>query len=108
MLIDPAQFEAKADDTARLLKALANQRRLMVLCKLMTLGRATVGDLADAVGLSQSALSQHLSLMRDEGLVTFDRDAQTLWYRIGDPRVTTLMSTLYDLYCAPGALPIQG
>ena len=108
MIIDTDQFEAKADETARLLKALANQRRLMVLCKLITLGRATVGDLAQAVGLSQSALSQHLSVMRDEGLVTFDRDAQTLWYRIGDPRVTTLIGALYDLYCAPGAPARQG
>ena len=62
-------------------------------------GEATVGDLADAIGLSQSALSQHLARMREEGIVTFRRDAQTLWYRIADPRVESLLATLHRLYC---------
>ena len=96
-----AEFEAKATDIATMLKALANPRRLMVLCQLMLHGSATVNALAQAVGLSQSALSQHLSLMRDEGIVTFDRQGQTLHYRIADPRVTHHMTALYDLYCAP-------
>ena len=64
-------------------------------------GSASVTALAAAVGLSQSALSQHLGLMRDEGLVAFDRDGQTLNYRIADPRISTLLNTLYALYCAP-------
>ena len=62
-------------------------------------GEATVGALADAVGLSQSALSQHLARMREEGIVAFRRDAQTLWYRIADPRVESLLATLHRLYC---------
>jgi len=101
-------FEAKATAIADILKTMANPRRLMVLCKLMVLGSATVNALAAAVGLSQSALSQHLSLMRDEGLVTFDRAGQTLHYRIADPRVLRHMAALYDLYCAPSPDPIQG
>jgi ArsR family transcriptional regulator len=63
-------------------------------------GEATVGTLAAEVGLSQSALSQHLARMREEGIVAFRREAQTVWYRIGDPRIETLLSTLHRLYCA--------
>lgn len=95
-----AQFEASAGRIADMLKAAGNQRRLMVLCKLVRLGRANVTQLCAAVGLSQSALSQHLAVLRDEGLVAFDREGQTLWYRIADARTETLLSTLYDLYCA--------
>jgi ArsR family transcriptional regulator len=72
----------------------------MVLCKLVEHGEMTVTDLAEAVGLSQSALSQHLAKMRDEALVAFRRESQTLWYRVADPRLEALLATLYDLYCA--------
>jgi DNA-binding transcriptional ArsR family regulator len=97
--MDLATFEAKADKVAETLKAIGNARRLMVLCKLVEHGEATVAALAQEVGLSQSALSQHLAKMREEQLVTFRRESQTLWYRIADPRVETLLGTLYDLYC---------
>ena len=97
--IDPRALQAKAGAVAGLLGALANDRRLLVLCNLVEEGEATVGALADAVGLSQSALSQHLARMREEGIVTFRRDAQTLWYRIADPRVESLLATLHRLYC---------
>ena len=97
--IDPRALQAKAGAVAGLLGALANDRRLLVLCNLVEEGEATVGALADAVGLSQSALSQHLARMREEGIVTFRRDAQTLWYRIADPRVERLLATLHRLYC---------
>jgi DNA-binding transcriptional ArsR family regulator len=90
---------AKAAAVAELLQALANDKRLLILCTLVERGEVTAGELAGAVGLSQSALSQHLARMRDEKLVAFRRDAQTLWYRIADPRVETLLSTLYRLYC---------
>ena len=97
--MDLATFETKAGDVATLLKAMANTRRLMVLCKLVEHGEMTVGDLAQEVALSQSALSQHLAKMRDEGLVAFRRESQTLWYRIADPRTEELLATLYELYC---------
>lgn len=97
--MDLTTFEAKAGDVAALLKAMANTRRLMVLCKLVEHGEMTVGDLAQQVALSQSALSQHLAKMRDEGLVAFRRESQALWYRIADPRTDTLLATLYQLYC---------
>ncbi len=86
---------------AGILRALANERRLMILCKLVEWGEGNVNSLAEAVGLSQSALSQHLAKMRDEGLVTYRRESQTLWYRIADPRIEDLFATLHRLYCKP-------
>jgi ArsR family transcriptional regulator len=62
-------------------------------------GEASVNALAEEVGLSQSALSQHLAKMRDEGLITFRRESQTLWNRIADPRIEQLFATLHDLFC---------
>ncbi len=106
--VDFARFEARAGEIAAMLKAAGNQRRLMVLCKLVRLGRANVTQLCGSVGLSQSALSQHLSVLRDEGLVAFDREGQTLWYRIADPRTEKLLSTLYDLYCATDVAEQEG
>ena len=97
--MDNLTFQAKAGEVANLLSLMGNQRRLMVLCKLAEHGEMMVGDLADEAGLSQSALSQHLGKMRDDGLVTFRRESQTLWYRIADPRIETLLATLYQLFC---------
>ena len=97
--MDLATFERKAGEVANLLKAIGNTRRLMVLCKLVEHGEMTVRDLADEVGLSQSALSQHLARMRDERLVAFRKESQSIWYRIADPRTEHLLATLYQLYC---------
>lgn len=96
---DLKAFEATAAEVAGLLGALANERRLMILCKLVEWGEANVGTLAEAVGLSQSALSQHLARMRDEGIVTYRREGQTLWYRIADPRAEQIFATLHRLFC---------
>ncbi|WP_309602756.1 metalloregulator ArsR/SmtB family transcription factor [Sphingomonas sp.] len=103
--LDLTELEAKADQVAAVMKALANPRRLLILCKLAEVRTASVNTLATAISLSQSALSQHLAVMRDEGLVTFDRDSQTLYYRIADPRIVALLDTLYQLYCAPSGDP---
>ena len=92
-------FAANALEVADLLRTLGNERRLMILCKLVEAGEMTVGALVEAVGLSQSALSQHLANMRDANVVTFRRDSQTLWYRIADPRIEQLMAELHRLFC---------
>lgn len=92
-------FAANALEVAHVLRALGNERRLMILCRLVEAGEMTVGALVEAVGLSQSALSQHLAKMRDEKIVTFRRDSQTLWYRISDPRIEQMMAELHRLYC---------
>jgi DNA-binding transcriptional ArsR family regulator len=96
---DFATFEANTAKVADLLRALANERRLMVLCKLLEGGEQSVGTLARAAKLSQSATSQHLAKMRDEGLVDFRREGQTLWYRIAEPRTQLLLVYLQELYC---------
>jgi ArsR family transcriptional regulator len=100
---DLATFAANAKLVADVLRTLANERRLMILCKLVEWGEATVGSLADAVGLSQSALSQHLAKMREEGIVTYRRESQALWYRIADPKTEALLGHLQRLYCPPEA-----
>ena len=97
--VDSAALERKAAVVADLLRAIGNERRLLILCKLVEWGEANVGALAHAVGLSQSALSQHLAKMRQEGIVTFRRESQTLWYRIADARVERLFAVLHDLFC---------
>ncbi len=94
-------FEQAATQVADVLRAIANERRLMILCKLVEWGEANATSLAEAAGLSQSALSQHLAKMRDEGLVTYRRESQTLWYRIADPRIEELFATLHRLFCKP-------
>ena len=82
-----------------MLRTLANERRLVILCKLVAGGEANVNSLAETVGLSPSALSQHLAKMREDGLVTYRRESQTLWYRIADSRIEDLLATLQKLYC---------
>ena len=98
---DVAALEGRAAAVAGIVHALANERRLMILCKLVEWGEANVSTLAQAVGLSPSALSQHLAKMRDEGLVAFRRELRTVWYRIADPRIERLFATLRELFCRP-------
>ncbi|WP_245416823.1 ArsR/SmtB family transcription factor [Undibacter mobilis] len=94
-----AQLERKAAEAAGLLKLLANENRLLILCRLAIVGEMSVGALADAVDLSQSALSQHLGKMRDDGLLATRRDAQTIYYRIADKNAARLLALLKDIYC---------
>ena len=96
--LDVADFQANAGEAAKLLRALANERRLMILCQLSE-GERSVGELLPAVGLSQSALSQHLGVLREEGIVTTRREAQTIRYRIADPAALKLVSTLAEIFC---------
>ena len=92
-------LEAKAGEATRFLKLLANEQRLLVLCNLVSNGEMTVNELADAVGLSQSALSQHLGRLRADGFVAFRREAQTLHYRVTDRRAVRLLTTLKKIFC---------
>jgi ArsR family transcriptional regulator, virulence genes transcriptional regulator len=98
--LSPTQFAAKAGEAAALLKALANETRLMVLCQLVD-GEHSVGALQDACGLSQSALSQHLARLRDEALVATRRESQTIYYRLADPKAARVLETLAAIYCPP-------
>ena len=87
-----------------MLKALANRHRLIIICQLIEKERS-VGELADALNIRDSTVSQHLSLLRRDGLVTPRRDGQTIWYSIGSPQARELVRTLYQLYCAPACVP---
>ncbi len=89
----------QAATAARMLKLLGNKYRLVILCYLIVHGELKVGDLVEVVGLSQSALSQHLALLRTDRLITFRRDAQTLYYRVNDPRAAQILQLLKNIYC---------
>lgn len=84
---------ANAQSAAVLLRVLANEHRLQVLCALRP-GELSVGQIADHVGLSQSALSQHLARLRQDGVVVTRRQGQTIFYRIGDPDVMTVLEAV--------------
>ena len=94
-----ADFADRAAEAAGLLKALANEKRLMILCKLLERGEMSVMSLSDSVGLSQSALSQHLAKMRDEKIIDFRRDGQTIYYHVSSPDVNRILKTLKSIYC---------
>jgi DNA-binding transcriptional ArsR family regulator len=93
------QLERRAAQAARLLKLLANEHRLLILCRLVAQREMTVGELGQAVGLSQSALSQHLAKMREEGLLATRREAQTVFYRVADADTRRVLALLKDIYC---------
>lgn len=102
--VDITQFQASAGRAAKLLKALGNERRLMILCQLVD-GERSVGQLQPSVGLSQSALSQHLAVLREEGVVAARRDGLTVWYRILDPAAVRVVATLAEVFCPPDMRP---
>jgi len=91
---------AAADEASSLLKALANRHRLLIVCQLTEQERS-VGELASLLNIRDSTVSQHLALLRKDGLVTARRDGQTIWYSIGSPPARELVRTLYRAYCAP-------
>lgn len=89
----------RSAEAAALLRLLGNERRLLVACHLATRGEMAVGALAGLVGLSMSALSQHLALLREAGVVDMRRSGQAVLYRLADPRAAALLGLLHDLYC---------
>jgi DNA-binding transcriptional ArsR family regulator len=93
-------MEAAADSASDLLKALANRHRLLIVCQLID-GERSVGDLAEFLGLRDSTVSQHLALLRKDGLVIARRDAQTIYYSIASDPAREILKTLYQVYCAP-------
>ena len=94
-----ADLEKSASEAARLLKLLANEHRLLILCRLVAEREMSVGEIAAAVKLSQSALSQHLAKMREEGILATRREAQTIFYRIADKNVARVLALLKNIYC---------
>lgn len=97
---DLGLFEESAGRAAALLRLLSNEKRLIVLCQLAD-GELSVGEIQSRVGLSQSALSQHLALLRDEGVVATRRESQTIYYRVADHAAMRIIQTLAELFCPP-------
>jgi ArsR family transcriptional regulator, virulence genes transcriptional regulator len=97
---DPSGLEAGVHSAARLMKMLASEQRLLLLCRLLE-GEASVGALSRHAGLSQTAASQHLARMRAEGLVATRREAQTIHYRLADPAALKVLGALCDIYGDP-------
>jgi DNA-binding transcriptional ArsR family regulator len=98
--MDTMELSEHSNAAAGLLSAMANPKRLMILCCLVK-GEVAVGALANQVGLSQSALSQHLSKLRAQKLVKTRRDAQTIYYSSSSESVLKVLETLEDIYCTP-------
>lgn len=98
--VDPDAMRAHAGDAAQLLKALANEKRLMILC-LLAEGEQSVGELNGKLDLSQSALSQHLAVLRADSLVETRRDAQTIYYALSAGPAQRIIETLHGIYCEP-------
>lgn len=94
------RFKASAADAAALLRALSNEHRLMILCRLGE-QELQVAQLLDLLDLSQSALSQHLAVLREQGLIAARRDGVAVFYRIHDPTALKVIAVLADIYCPP-------
>lgn len=101
LLVDRSMTDlvSRVAEATAMLKALANENRLMILCKLLERGEMSVMPLSEELVLSQSALSQHLAKMRDEGIVGFRREGQTVFYRVASPKAGRILKTLKSIYC---------
>ena len=92
-------FKRQAGEASRLLKMMGNESRLLALCFLAEEGELSAGDLAQRVGLSQSALSQHLAKLREDDLVATRKDAQSVFYRVCNPNAQRVLELLHDIFC---------
>ncbi|QAU46117.1 transcriptional regulator [Bradyrhizobium guangzhouense] len=100
MKVDAEVMERAADQASELLKALANRHRLLIICQLID-GERSVGELAEFLNLRDSTVSQHLALLRKDGLVSARREAQTIFYSIASEPAREVLKTLYEAFCAP-------
>ena len=96
--MDLQQMQSNAELVAAMLKSMANPSRLLLLCGLVTRPH-TVSELVELTGLSQSAVSQHLARLRDEGIVAAARDAQRMVYSLSNPDIAKILETLHAMYC---------
>jgi len=101
--VNPTEMVEAADRASELLKSLGNRHRLLILCQL-TEGKRSVGDLAAFLKLRDSTVSQHLSLLRRDGLVEARRDGQTIWYTIASPPARRVLETLFEIFCKPASI----
>lgn len=95
---DFSQMQENAARAVRVLKCLANESRLMIIC-VLTEGELSVSGLNERIPLSQSALSQHLAVLRDQDLVTTRRESQTIYYSLTQSEAVSIIERLHDIYC---------
>lgn len=95
--MEVSQLEENANSASVLLKAMSNETRLMILCQLLN-GEKTAGELDSATQLSQSALSQHLAVLRDRGLVQTRRQSQHIYYSLSGNKPRAIIEVLYSIY----------
>ncbi len=105
--MDLDAMEVRARRASVLLKAMGNPHRLMILCRLAE-GEKCVGELERVIGLSQSALSQHLARLRRDDMVATRRVAQTIYYSLAGLEARAIIATLYRLYCGSDAIDFNG
>jgi DNA-binding transcriptional ArsR family regulator len=96
--LDVDSMRTSASDAVNLLKGLANESRLMIMCVLSE-GELSVGELNQRIKLSQSALSQHLAVLREQGLVKTRRESQTIYYSLAETAAMSIVELLHDVYC---------
>ena len=96
--LDPVQFRERASEAAKLLRTMSNEHRLMILCRLGD-GELSAGELQAGTTLSQSALSQHLAVLREDGLVTTRRAGLNIFYLIAEPSALRVIETLAGIFC---------
>ena len=99
--MNSTELQPLAREASGLLKTLGNEHRLMILCTLLE-GERSVGDLVEKIGLSQSALSQHLARLRRDGLVRTRRASQTIYYSMSGAEAPAVLATLHRIYCGNG------
>ena len=96
------QFQQSAGEATRLLRSLSNEHRLMILCQLGD-GEMQVSQLQAGAGLSQSALSQHLARLREDGLVSARKSGTAVFYRVADPAALQVIGVLAEIFCPPAS-----
>jgi DNA-binding transcriptional ArsR family regulator len=99
MSIDITEMTASAERASAFLKMLGQPHRLLILCQLCA-GERSVGDLAGLLGARESTVSQHLALLRRDGLVAGRRDGQTIWYSLTSEPARRVLETVYEFFCA--------
>ena len=96
--INIEELKASSENACKLMKVMANQDRLLLLCQI-SLGEKCVGDLEESLGIKQPTLSQQLTILRDEGLVSTRREGKYIYYSIANEAALEVMEVLYKNYC---------
>ena len=100
--LDLEKMKTSAGKACQMMKVLSNPDRLLLLCQLSQ-GEKRVGELEEILGIVQPTLSQQLTVLRDEELVTTRRDGKSIYYQIASPQALAVMNVLFDQFCGPQA-----